>query len=491
MSRRQRRLTQPTSRGDAAPGQDSQVNRDFREAVHHLKEGRLQQSEQAHRRVLARMPRHAPSLHHLGLIAFRNKDQHEAIDYIRQSLEIDPKSHQAWLNLAVVLGEARRVDEAIEACRQSMELAPPDAKSYDVLGNLLRAAKKEADAIIAYSESLKLKADQPKVLTKMGELLLHAGRPDDAMALCRQALALDPDLAGAHLLERRILASTGQPDAAEAMIEAQTSDPAERARLYDELGLFLRARKKFAEALRIQRRAVAYAPDKADYHFNLAAALDGVGQKREALSAYQAGLALEPERADGYAKVGALLRSMDMHAGAITALEHAVKLNPDLVNAHYDLGITYKLMHRLDEAIASLKRACKGAPESVVFRFELGNLRRMVCDWEGIEEEERRCIELAHAKESCVAPFMLLSMPSSRADQLQISRRFAQGIAAPEERRFRSHQTGAGRDGRIRIGYLSADFFAHATAFLLAEVLEKTDKTRFELFGYCYSPDGR
>lgn len=487
MSRNQRRLTQARAQ-TAQPSQDLALLRDFREAMGHLKEGRLPQSEAVHRRILARSPKYAPSLHHLGLIAFRNKALDEAIDYIRQSLAIDPKSHQAWQSLAVVLGEANRVNEALEACRQSMALGKPDAKTYYVLGNLLRAAKSSVDAIAAYGESLKLKPDQPAVLVKMGELLLmQSGKPADAMELCRRALALDPNLAGAQSLERVILASTGQPEAAEALIESRTDDPAERARLYDELALFLRAQRKFAEALPIQRRALAYAPDKADLHFNLAAVLKSVGKKREALTAYQSGLALEPERADGYAGVGALLRSMEMLPGAITALEHAVKLNPDLVNAHYDLGIVFKLLHRYEDAIASMSRASELAPESLVFRVELCNLRRMLCDWEGLAEKERHCLDLIPVTKSSVAPFMVLPMESSRSEQLVAARRFAQGIAAPEEQRFLSHLTSPGR--RIRVGYLSADFFAHATAFLLAEVIEKTDRNRFELFAYCYSPD--
>ncbi|MCC7251817.1 tetratricopeptide repeat protein [Hyphomicrobium sp.] len=489
MSRKQRRLTQSNSRAAAAPAQDPLLARDFREAVEHLREGRLQQSEAIHRRILARTPRHAPSLHNLGLIAFRSNACNEAIDYIRQSLAIDPKSHKAWLSLAVMLRDASRLDEAISACRQCVALAPADAKAFSVLGNLLRAAQNDVDAVAAYEESLKLKPDQPTVLAKMGELLLQAGNAGEALELCRRARALDPDLAGAQSLERRILAATGQRDTAEAMIDAATDDPAERARLCDELATFLRAEKRFAEAVPVQRRATTLVPDRADYHFNFASALEGAGKKRDALSAYQAGLALEPERDDAYARVGTLLRGMEMHEGAATALEHAVKLNPELTNAHYDLGITYKLMGRTEEARAAIGRAIACAPDSLVFRFEHIHLRRILCDWDGLDAEEARSLDLLETSKSCVAPFLLLPMPSDRAMQFKAAQRFARAVAAPAEQRFESHLTGSRRDRRIRVGYVSADFFAHATAFLLAEVLEKTDRSRFELFAYCYSPD--
>jgi protein O-GlcNAc transferase len=45
------------------------------------------------------------------------------------------------------------------------------------------------------------------------------------------------------------------------------------------------------------------------------------------------------------------------------------------------------------------------------------------------------------------------------------------------------------RRDRLRIGYLSADFHRHATAFLIAELFERHDRSRFEVLGFSYGPD--
>ena len=45
------------------------------------------------------------------------------------------------------------------------------------------------------------------------------------------------------------------------------------------------------------------------------------------------------------------------------------------------------------------------------------------------------------------------------------------------------------RHDRIRIGYLSSDFCRHAMSFLIAEVFERHDRDRFEVFGYCITLD--
>jgi protein O-GlcNAc transferase len=486
---RKQRPTQPRPRGPQAPG-DATALRDFREAVQHLQAGRLRESEEAHRKILARTPRHAPSLHNLGLIAFRTNAPEQAVDYLRQSLAIDPSAHTAWQNLALVLGEQRRMDEAIEACRQCLALVPNDAKAHAILGNLLHAMKRTDEAMAAFARSIEIKSDQPKLLVRLGDLVLQSGKPAEAMLLCHQALALDPACIEAQALEQHILAANGKLDAAQVMIEARTEDPAERARLYDELASFLRSRKRFKEAIPIARRALAAMPQNAEYHFNLAAALDGACEDMAALASYQAGLAIAPEHALAYKNVGSLLRKMGLYPAAVTAYEHATKLDPRLADAHYNLATTYKLLSRFEEARQVFRRAIETAPDALTHRFEMNDLKRTICDWENIDEEESRCLELLRTTErGGVAPFLLISMPSTRADQLACARRFAQYKTPPEELRFKHRHAAPDDNRRIRIGYLSSDYVTHATAMLFAEVLERANRDRFELFGYCYSND--
>ena len=488
MSRKQRRLTQATSRVQSVAGHDT-LQRDFREAVQYLRDGKLEQSADAHRRILARLPDHAPSLLNLGLIAFKTKAQNEAVDYIRRSLEIDPDSREGWLNLAIVLGEARRLDEAIAACRQSLALGPDDAKVHVVLGSLLNAAKNTADAVAAFETALKLKPDQPSVLVRMGRLLLQSGRTAEAMTLCQRARELAPDLAEVRDFEHQLVAEAGDLVSAEVLVAEQTQDPVERARLYDDLGAALRKQRRFGEAVTFQQRAVDCDPGRAELHFNLAAALDGAGRQRDAITAYQRALAIEPERADGYVKVGILLRRMHLREGAVTAFREAARLDPKLVDAHYNLAVTLKLMNRAEDAREAFDHAVDCAPQSMVIRFERIHLKRVACDWAGLEDEEAHCIATRRKRQAAVAPFLLLPLETSRSDQLAAGKAFTDVLGIPKTRRFASYPNCSKPGERIRVGYLSADFCSHATTILIAEVLEKADRSRFELVGYCFSQD--
>jgi len=489
MNRKERRLALANFRAKPSPGVDPEIARDYRDAVLLLQAGKLRDSEIAHRRVLAKLPRHAPSLHHLGLIAFKRNAHREAVDFIQQSVAIEPDYHQAWLNLAVILGEMRRAEEAIDACRRCLTLRPDDAEPYSVLGNLLRVARNNVDAAAAYAQSLQLKPDQPAILVRLAELIMKSGNDVEALDNCRRALEIDPGHEAARILESRILASTGNLGAAEALLEAQSKSPAERAQSLDKLGAYLRAERRYEEAVSVYRKTIELEPDRADWMFNLALALEGLGQKDEALKSYQAGLAIEPDRAEAYANVGCLVRGMGMHTGAIQAFEHAIKLDPKLAVAHYNLAITFKQRNRFEEALAAFGKAVECEPEGLVNRFELANMRRVLCNWDGLDEEERHCLGLFRSRTAFIAPFQLVSMAVSRADQLEAGRRYAETFAVPESMRFHTHQNHLGENQRIRVGFLSSDFFEHATAMLLVEVLENLDRRRFELFGYSFSPD--
>jgi predicted O-linked N-acetylglucosamine transferase (SPINDLY family) len=487
MNRKERRRALATR---TAPQQlDPVAARDFREAVTYLQAGEWLKSEAAHRRVLAKLPRHAPTLHHLGLIAYKCNDGDRAVDYLHQSLAYDPAYHQAWLNLAIVLGELKRSAEAIEACRRCVALQPENSAAFEVLGNLLRAAQNDAEATEAYLTSLRLKPEQPLVLSRLSELMVRAGNIEEALAHCRRALAIDPALPEALRLEQRILAISSSPKDAEAALAARAATPAELAKSLNDLGTHLRTQWRFDEAIEVYSRAAIADPAQADAMLNMALAFESLGRKEEALASYQAGLAIEPDRAEAYANVGNLLRGMGMYDGAIQAFQQAIELDPSLAIAHYNLAVTFKQRERFEEARAAFMKAVECAPNSIVNRFELVNLRRVLCDWDGIDKEERDCLDLFRARQTRVAPFQFISLPSTRADQLEAGRRHAAMLAVPETLRFKSHGNALGRGSRIRIGFLSSDFFNHATALLLVEVLEQMDRGRFELFGYCFSPE--
>ena len=144
---------------------------------------------------------------------------------------------------------------------------------------LLRIAQNNVDAAAAYSNSLRLKPAQPDILARLGELMLQSGDAAEALSIAAgrsksiQATKRRGPLSAASW--RR----PGALDTAEALLEAQAKSPAELAQNLDQLGAFLRAERRHEEAVSIYRKVVSLEPDRADWKFNLALALEAFSHR--------------------------------------------------------------------------------------------------------------------------------------------------------------------------------------------------------------------
>jgi len=144
------------------------------------------------------------------------------------------------------------------------------------------------------------------------------------------------------------------------------------------------------------------------------------------------------------------------------------------------------------------------------------------CAWDELPAFTERAIravaeEPADSTESPMSPFAFLTMPvaTSSQQQQQCAARWAAYAArtaipvqpwwdkaensdssGDEVSRTSTRETsdpdrpgGLSYDGRIRVGYLSADFRSHPVAELIVELFEAHDRNRFAITAYSYGPD--
>jgi len=117
--------------------------------------------------------------------------------------------------------------------------------------------------------------------------------------------------------------------------------------------------------------------------------------------------------------------------------------------------------------------ALSSRPHDACALAALAHARRYLCDWDGPQEPEIAAACAATGLTSPIPPFTFLCLSSSPVQQLACARQWATRqlgpfVSARTDLRFAfSRESKA----RLRIGYLSADFHEHATAYLVAETL--------------------
>ncbi len=253
------------------------------------------------------------------------------------------------------------------------------------------------------------------------------------------------------------------------------------------------ARRKLGRAesaIEAARRAVALDPDSALARRMLGLCLNESGLHEQAAAALDARVGTDAERATVLTERGLALQRAGQMRASIEPLLQAARLEPTAIKTYIALSDAFKGLDMPEAAWECQRTAVALDANNPYLLCSLIHLGLSACKWEGLNEATTRLAELCAAGAGpAPVPFMHLSVPGASAQQ---HLRTAQAHCA----RSTGHvqplpPVGAARrrPGRIRVGYFSNDFHSHATAYLMARVLELHDRSAFEVFAYSYGPD--
>lgn len=169
----------------------------FALALEHHRAGRLDKAERAYRGILHRDPRHADSLHLLGIVLHAAGRTEPGLESIRRAIELAPRSAIFHYNLGVVLQESGRFDEATAAYRRAIFLDPANVNAHDNLGAALLALGRHDEAIACHQRAIELDPVHVNATFHLGLALRERGDAAGAVAAFRRALTLDPGFAQA------------------------------------------------------------------------------------------------------------------------------------------------------------------------------------------------------------------------------------------------------------------------------------------------------
>jgi tetratricopeptide (TPR) repeat protein len=242
------------------------------------------------------------------------------------TLERNPSSWMAHVNLGMSLQKQGRVDEAMAHYRAAMAINPDSYEAHQDLALALETLGRHNEALKEAQTASRLQPAVPEVHEILGACYQSLGKLDDAVAEFREAIRLKPDYAAAHLNLGATLDVLGRTDEAlPAYQESIRWDPAV-ADAHFRFGSALIRVNRVQEAITEFRRAAELDARSPEYHNNLAYALERAGQLDAALSEYAAALRLRPDSALIESNIGRLLVSMKRFDEARPHLDRARRL---------------------------------------------------------------------------------------------------------------------------------------------------------------------
>jgi len=500
----------------------------FQRAIAHHQRGALAEAVALYQELLAKNPRHAGAIHGLGTIASHQK-QHEnaikliglaisieannytyhhnegsayqAIDQLKRAIEsytralqLNPNSPLTWYNRGVAHLELDNPTQAASDFNETIRLAPAHSQAFFNLGNCHRTLKNPELALKAYDQAIKLDPADLPARVSQAAILQDLREFDRALQAYDEIIRLSPS--AETLCNRGVcLQKVGrQAEAIEDFKRAIAIHPT-LAEAFCNLGIAHRNLGDLSAALSAYDRAIEIAPFMVEAHCNKGVALKEAGLIEQSIFTLQRAASIAPNHPETHGNLGVALQKAKQFGSAIASYTRAIELKPDYVDAHYNLALLHQELNQLESALQGFEKVLSLDPNYEYLAGTLLYIRMRLCDWKSYDADLERLSNQIGEGQKVSSGFPAVTLLNSPTIQRRVAEIWINdkhpynprlGPFEPStEPTLRSSQT---RFGKIRLGYYSADFYNHATSYLMAELFERHDRLEFDLIGFSFGP---
>ena len=359
---------------------------------------------------------------------------------------------QPWLHYA--LGnchlEQGIFEQAVHHFKAAIRIAPVFGDAHYNCGNAYKAMGDAVQALLSFQQALDCNPKDVDACINQGVCLVSMKKHGEALSCFERALELDPNNVGAMNNLGGALNDLGRYHEALVHIGKVIEIQPGYAPAHFNLGNIHLAQQKSMLAKQSFEACVDMAPNEPSYHHNLGIACRALGEAEQALGCY----------------------------------EKALCLNPKYEGAHYNKGNTLLDLKRYPEAVQAYRTAVDLHGPHDFLAGTICHASMQMCMWANWQEQVVEILNSVRRGEAACSPFALLALTDDGELQLKASKIWREKYIPESESETILRPVRV--DKKIRIGYFSADFWSHATAHLMVEMIELHDKSAFEILAFSY-----
>ncbi len=339
--------------------------------------------------------------------------------------------------------------QALELIDQAIAVSPENGLAYSNRGNVLSELKRHDEALICYEKAISLQPDYAEAYSNQGNALQALGRFEEALICYEKAISLQPDYAEAYSNQGNAFLALSRYQAALACYEKTVLLDANNAKAFYGAAIIFDLQKKYDYSLGCCNQALKIQP-----HYLEALALRGT----------------------------IYFRAKD-YEQALTNFDEILLIHPQSIQAWLSKGDIYAETKQFEKADEAFKKALVIDPtKDFLFGLSIQNQIQM-CQWTDLTNQVKDLVHRVRDGEKVAIPYNLISLVDDKSLIRCSIEIYAQAMRGNIER---VKQEKISPKKKIRLGYFSADFHNHPTAYLVAELFECHDKEKFELFGFVF-----
>lgn len=382
-------------------------------------------------------------------------DYYQAQIIYQQILNFQPNHFDALQLSGAIALITKCNEQAVEFLSRAIKVSAHHAPTFYNLAIAFQSCKQPKEAVENFNQAINLRPNYFLAYCNRGNAFLDLEKLEAAIADYDQAIQLKPDYAQA----------------------------------YCNRGNALLRLKKFEKALGDYDAAIQLKPDFDVAFSNRGIALKELDRKDEALASFEKAVLINPDYSEAYNNLGNMLKELDRQDEAIACYNQALSINKDFAEPYNNLGCAFNDLAYYEEALLNFKHYIELKPINELNLDIYISTKMHLCDWENLSTDLNTLKKLSQEdqnQETKFDPFTLLFLiDDPQIHKLHASNflknKFNSRKKLPSSEKYPKHS-------KIRIGYFSGDFRAHAVSFLTAELYELHSRDQFEIFAFSIGP---
>lgn len=373
----------------------------------------------------------------------------EAIEQLKYAQQWDPLNPAIAFTLGNGFFSIAEPEHACRAYRAALCLEPRLADAMGNLGLSLDQSGQRIPAMGILQRALVLAPGSPNILNNLGSIAFELADLETAHGAFSAAIGSQPTFANAWLNRARTRYQRQEIEAAIEDARATLALLPDCAPALEIAGLGSNGLRRWQDAIRFFKWAIATAPRDAMLRTRFGSALDQMRFNEEAVRVLRSSLCLEPALPEGMMGLSAILWRLKEYVDSIQLQSRVLALGFEL--PFYEGEQIHRRMH--------------------------------LADWQRFDDSLGALNAHVRAGKPSVDPFAYLAMVDDPALHLCCAAAYVDYLR-PATAPYPQRPQAPAR--KLRLGYFSSDFRDHPVAHLMARLLELHDRERFEVFAFSY-----
>lgn len=376
-----------------------------------------------------------------------------------------------------------------KASRLYSEIITSDPNNFDalhLLGMLNADTGEEFHALKLIDKAIAIKPDFILARMNKARILLKYHKPQEAIKLLNQIKLETRIDAEILFLCAHAYSDAGLYDKAIAELNSYMNIDKSSYRAFYNLGSLHQIISDFDTAVLYYNKAINICERSIEAHLNLGVSQAKLGRISEAIATFNKCLAIDPKSSSTYTNLGFALKEQGDYHKSIDAFDAAISLDPTQSDAYSGYGYSLIAQKLYKQAIPYLETAYKLNPAQDFLLGKIIHAKLHICDWVDFDYFKEKLVDGIKNNERVSTPFIAVTMFDDSLVHQNASKIFAESLKFPICN-VNFCKPNLNTTKRIKIGYFSADFYNHATSYLIAELFQNHDREKFDIVALSFT----